>query len=131
MKAHHVLAVAACLLVVLGLVAGFTVTGPPSHARDVALDEKRVDDLVDISGRLRTRYRDTGDLPATLPSDWAHDPVTKQPYVYRRIDRSHFTLCATFAAPTENEDKGGGTSFWSHGAGQKCYSLDKSSEPVL
>jgi hypothetical protein len=130
MKAHHILAVAACLLVIVGIVAGFIVTSSPSHARDVTLDQKRIDDLKDIASRVRTRYNDTGVLPATLPSIWAHDPVTKQPYTYRRIDASHFMLCATFAAPTEHEDNAG-TSFWSHGAGQRCYALDQSSEPVV
>lgn len=129
MKLHHVLAVLACVLVIAGIVAGFTVTGTPGHARDVALDEKRTDDLKDIASRLRTRYNDTGAFPATLPDDWARDPVTKQPYQYRRIDRTHFALCATFTAPTENIGPPG-TKFWNHGAGQKCFSLDQSLEPV-
>jgi type II secretory pathway pseudopilin PulG len=130
MKLQHVVAAAVCLLVIVGLVAGFTVVGPPSHARDVALDRKRADDLQDLAGRLRTRYRDTGELPASLPADWVRgrDPATNRPYAYRRIDRSHFVLCATFSAPSEND--GIGTSLWSHGAGQKCYTLDQSSEPL-
>ncbi|MBV8332137.1 MAG: hypothetical protein JO192_05315 [Candidatus Eremiobacteraeota bacterium] len=130
MRLHHVLAAAACLLVIAGLVAGFTVTGSPSHARDVAIDQKRVDDLKDIASRLRTRYRDTGTFPAALPSEWAHDPVTKQPYPYRRTGRSQFMLCATFTAPSENEPSVSGTGFWNHGSGQKCYHLDTSSEPA-
>ena len=132
MKLPHVFAAAVALLVIAGLVLGFTTIGPPNHARDLAIDQKRVDDLQDIAGRLRTRYRDTGQLPTTLPSNFARsrDPVTNQPYVYRRIDTSHFMLCATFTAPSEREDNTG-TSFWSHGEGPKCYTLDQSSEPIL
>lgn len=132
MKLAHVFAVATALLVIAGLVLGFTTIGPPSHAREVALDQKRVDDLQDVAGRLRTRYRDTGQLPITLPSDFVrtHDPITNQAYPYKKIDASHFMLCATFAAPSESEAYPGNW-FWSHGAGQKCYTLDQSTEPVL
>jgi type II secretory pathway pseudopilin PulG len=125
MKLAHIFAVTVAVLVIAGLVLGFTAIGPPSHAREVALDQKRVDDLQDIAARLRARYRYEGEFPATLPSDWVrvNDPVTKRPYVYRRVDQAHFILCATFTAPSEN-DINAGTSFWRHGAGQKCYTLD-------
>lgn len=132
MKLAHIFAAAVALLVIAGLVLGFMTVGPPNHARDIAIDQKRVDDLQDIAGRLRTRYRDTGQLPSTLPSNFARtrDPVTNQPYVYKKVDRSHFTLCATFTAPTEDGDDIG-TTFWKHGAGQKCYTFDRSAEPVV
>lgn len=128
----HAVAAAVALLVIAGMVLGFMTIGPPNHARDVAIDQKRVDDLQDIAGRLRTRYRDTGDLPTTLPSNFArsHDPVTNQPYTYRKVDPSHFMLCATFTTASENDDSIG-TTFWKHGAGSKCYTLDQSSEPIL
>jgi hypothetical protein len=129
-KLAPAIAVAACLLVAAGLWIGFAAIGPPSHGREIALDERRIDDLKDISSRLRTRYRDLGSFPATLPSNWATDPVTKLPYEYTRADQLHFALCAVFYAPSDTEDSRG-TSFWSHGAGKKCYAFDKSSEPVL
>lgn len=130
MKVVPILAIVACLLVAVGLWIGFVAIGPPSHAREIALDERRTDDLKDISSRLRTRYHDLGSFPVTLPSIWATDPVTKRPYEYARIDRTHFALCAVFYTPSDSEDNGG-TSFWSHGAGKKCYTFDRSSEPVL
>jgi len=130
MKLAPILSVAACLIVAAGLWIGFVAIGPPGRAREIALDEKRVDDLKDISSRLRRRYHDMGSFPVTLPSNWATDPVTKRPYEYTRAGRAHFVLCAVFDAPSDNEDNGG-TTFWKHGSRKQCYTFDKSSEPVL
>lgn len=129
MKRSLMFAIAACGLVAVGLWAAFAAIGPPSYARKVALDEDRIDDLKDISARLRTRYGDVGSFPAALPAIWKRDPVTKRPYEYRRIDKSHYVLCAVFDAPSDTGTTGG-TSFWTHGTGKKCYTFDRSSEPV-
>jgi hypothetical protein len=129
MKLDRIFIAVASLLVIAGIAIAFRAIGPPSHGREIAIDEKRLDDIRDIASRLRTRYNDTGDLPARLPSNFIRDPVTNQPYEYHRIDRNHFTLCAVFAVPSE-PDNSGGTAFWTHGAGRTCFNLDQSPEPV-
>jgi hypothetical protein len=47
---------AAVLAVAVGLIAGFTNIGSPGHARLVALDTQRANDLQTIGTILRARY---------------------------------------------------------------------------
>ncbi len=115
----------ACALVVLGLVIGFTFTGPPAHARLIELDQTRVEDLAEIARELPT----LGGLLAHLPANIAgartdgslrtHDPGTGRPYLYRRLGNG-FALCARFALPNSEHV----WPDWQHAAGYACYRFD-------
>ena len=114
----------AVVLVILGVAAAFSLIGSPRHARMVALDERRANDLRTITTELIDRYVKKP-LPATLPQDLQlRDPDTKRPYEYRRIDRDHYLLCATFSSRSESNDVDSGVwqrQEWKHGAGRTCH----------
>ncbi len=122
--------VIASVLVALGAVLAFAVIGSPSHARTIALDQQRAEDLHNIETLVKTRYSTgTGGLPAELPPDLTSqrdrkrllfDPGTGRPYVYRRIDGSHFRLCATFDFPSTDVDRDPESDAPPHGAGTVC-----------
>ncbi|HZZ00684.1 MAG TPA: hypothetical protein VFE36_14035 [Candidatus Baltobacteraceae bacterium] len=126
----------ACVFVLAGLIAGFVAIGPPGHARLLQMDQRRVEDLRQISMALHESYKRDRPLPKTLPQDltlyargdFTHDPQTHQPYVYERIDAKKYRLCAVYALPSEDEPGVGKPAggYWSHGAGRKCYTLDAS-----
>ena len=144
MSRDRLYVVAACLLVVAGVAAGFAAIGSPAHARQLRADQQRVEDLSTISKALHTLY--SGRLPPALPHDLAtqyydqarsgafllpkrdftRDPQTHQPYPYLRIGSNEYRLCATFAIPSEAEEGADRPppGFWAHDAGRKCYSLD-------
>ena len=125
---------AAVLAVAVGLIAGFTNIGSPGHARLVALDTQRANDLQTIGTMLHARYGKPGTVaPPRLPagiggsrsdgSEIANDPSTHQPYEYTRIDDSHVRLCADFALASDPRDDR-----WEvakrHGAGRSCRTFD-------
>jgi len=129
--------VAATFAIVLGgVAAAFTFLGTPSYERLVALDEVRVTDLQRIASLLHDKYQN-GNLPSRLSESMTlKDPVTKQAYRYRRVDRKHYVLCAVFGA-AESSDRGQqyppGARWlprdWPHAAGRACYELDVTASP--
>jgi hypothetical protein len=123
-------------IVFAGVAAAFTFLGTPSYERLIALDDVRVNDLQRIAALLHDKYPN-GNLPERLSEGMAlKDPVTKQPYQYRRVDRKHYVLCAAFAT-TESSDRGQqyppGAQWlprdWPHSAGRACYQLDVAASP--
>lgn len=116
--------VATVVLVLGGVVAGFMFLGSPAHGRLVALDERRIDDLQSMSSRINQRYSGRT-LPAALPPGVAlDDPQTHRPYAYRREGNKTYTLCATFALPSEKQDTVSPYSdmkLWGHRAGTACF----------
>lgn len=108
----------------------------PAHQRRVTLDGLRVEDLQRIASVLHVRYPQ-GKLPDRLPPDAAaSDPIAKQTYEYRRVDSTHYVLCAVFAT---NETPDRGQVYppaaqwvdrdWRHGFGRACYELDVTASP--
>lgn len=135
MKLDRVFGVAACLIVALGLILAFLVIGPPSHARLVALDQKRATDLYEIASALHDRYGGTTDaLPKRLPSDvQGYDPVTRRAYEYQKVDARNYTLCARFALPAENDTISSQWPLpqrWPHRAGPTCYRFNVAASRV-
>jgi hypothetical protein len=126
--------IAAVLAVAVGLIAGFTNIGSPGHAREVALDVQRANDLDTIGDALRVRYGKPGTVaPARLPSgiggsrsdgsETTSDPQTHQPYEYARIDDSHVKLCAIFALASDPRDDRVQADK-QHSAGRSCRTFD-------
>jgi len=137
-------ALAACALVVAGVIAGCSLIGSPQDARAQAFDRRRSEDLESVARRLRFRYADRSTpsksprLPAALPhdlgalrvdgSDATRDPATGAPYRYVRDGASRFRLCATFTFAGDGTM--GTVGFERHPAGRSCFRLD-AQEPGL
>jgi len=135
MKLDRIFTVAPVALVIGGVAAAFSMTGPPAHARSLALDRVRLEDLQAMMVRFDSRHLDRSSaLPSHLPNDFVReDPLTHRPYVYRRISARTYELCATFAPATEGRpttEEDARRSGWSHGIGETCFVFDDSS-PTL
>jgi hypothetical protein len=131
MRLDRIFVFLAVALVLSGLVLAFRVIGTPSHARFVAIDERRVRDLQWIAGGLHERYGAGATLPARLPEAvQKSDPATRVPYEFTRLSASEYRLCATFASRSDPEENSGYDAAppyrlnWRHGAGRTCYKLD-------
>lgn len=122
----------AIVVVVAAIVLGFTATGTPSQQRELSMDDKRVNDLTDLSYRIAESWSSSSqqaadrrlpksldDLPAYVPKSDKLDPETNTPFEYRPDGGSKYELCATFSAPSESTD-----SQWAHSAGHHCFLLD-------
>jgi hypothetical protein len=114
------------LIVILVVAAAFMVLGPPNRERAEALDRQRVADVRRAAEDLADRYTATKQsLPDRL-SDPKRDPVTGRPYGYRRVDATHYELCATFdrRSPKSEDPVLDDGAFWRHSAGRACYEFD-------
>ncbi|MBV8750731.1 MAG: hypothetical protein JO103_13580 [Candidatus Eremiobacteraeota bacterium] len=146
MNRETIVTAAVVALVAGGVGTGFWLTGSPGHARLVALDERRVNDLQDLVAAIDTHYGKTAGahrlpLPAVLPNSVrrvssfapasADDPVTHRPYDYQRTSASTYRLCATFATSASETGWRGYTSRtdWSHPAGRTCFALTVQFDP--
>lgn len=118
----------AFVLVGAALVLGFLFVGTPWHARQLAMDRKRVENLHAIAMRMYERFERRPDLPQRLPASIkATDPSTSRPYEYAKLDRRHYRLCGSFAtAASEDDDRPPGVwdGDWSHPAGRVCFEFD-------
>jgi hypothetical protein len=116
--------IATAVAVLGGVALAFSVIGSPAHQRALALDRKRVSDLQKLEARVDQVYWEKG-LPAVSPDRTLTDPLTAEPYEYRRIDALHYQLCATFQLSSDkpDEDSLPFVRDWSHHAGRTCYRL--------
>jgi hypothetical protein len=122
------------------LVLTFVVIGSPAKARREHADQIREDALSSIAQGVRqaaTSGKDVNELSqleSTVGGFYdidLNDPVTGQPYGYKRIDHLHFQLCATFETDTMDKPKGetsfsyySGGDFYRHKKGLVCFTLD-------
>lgn len=136
MSFNRLFVAATFAIVIAGVAAAFTFLGTPSYERLVALDDVRVSDLQRVASLLHEKYPN-GNLPARLSEGMTlRDPVTKQPYQYRRVDGKRYVLCAVFAA-NETSDRGQqyppGAQWlardWHHAVGRSCFELDVTVSP--
>lgn len=106
----------------------------------ISLDDRRVQDILDISGRIVSYTEKTGKLPVYLSdlredgSEIPVDPVTSKPYFYGILGRDSIRLCAYFSTANYFEVGGGyqGDYFegvWEHGAGRQC--LDRNVREII
>lgn len=118
--------------VVVMIVLGFAHIGAPSAQRILRADQKRVQDLYQISLQINTHWNTGGKkIPEHLDelrNTPLADPITRTAYEYRVKEGSKYELCGVFSAPSKRE-KSGSNNAWSHPAGRYCYSLDAAQQP--
>jgi hypothetical protein len=125
------LLVVVSIVVAVAIATSFLLLGTPQEARKLEIDRQRLEDLMAIANDVRGIYNaaDGGQtlldsLPETA-EPWApnlgrRDPVTNEPYAYRKLAPDRFELCATFDMPAEDDPRNweGG---WGHPAGRVCF----------
>ncbi len=139
----------AALIVVASVVAGFTVMGSPSVAREKRFDERRVQDLQSIQWQIVNFWQQKGKLPAKLED--LNDPIssfmvptdprTGTAYEYRITDQTKlgFELCADFETEGVNNSltpyatkpmaPGEVPDTWTHSAEKTCF--ERTIDPEL
>ena len=124
------LAVLATVVVVATLAAAFMVMRSPSEERQVTLDLRRVQDLMQLGHAVDAHVAIQGRLPpdlATLAKQPgsllpAGDPVTGAAYGYEIEGDRRYRLCAVFDTDTAvTRDAALGPGDWTHGAGRHCF----------
>jgi hypothetical protein len=129
-----VLARVAAAVVVIVALTGLWLAGAPGVVRKQLLDQRRLRELQMLQVSIDDYYSTRKGLPESLAqmvqanpntSAMLQDPVTREPYGYRSLDSTNYELCATFdAADSLGPDSRRPSTFWSHGAGRKCYRFD-------
>jgi hypothetical protein len=125
---RQILAVVTTVVVAAAVATGIVLMGPPSEERMRRLDERRVEDLQQMSRSVylyNTRHQR---LPVSLTELSAEpgltlqsrDPVTGDTYGYSTLDAARYELCAIF--DRESTEKRAEI-FWSHGSGRHCFVL--------
>ena len=129
---RFVVAISLVVAVVGVVIGGILLLESPAEVRARRLDERRVDDLRDITRRLDIYWTREGALPSSL-EDLANepgvfiellDPETGQPYEYRVVSSNTYEVCAEFARDTAEEQGRHYRDYWSHGAGRQCFELE-------
>jgi len=129
---RFVVAISLVVAVVGVVIGGILLLDSPAEVRARRLDERRVDDLRDITRKLDIYWTREGALPSSL-EELANelgvfiellDPETGQPYEYRVVSSNTYELCATFARDTAEEQGRLYRDYWSHGAGRQCFQME-------
>lgn len=135
--------IAAGVVILAMLIAGFFIAGSPQEQRAVRMDDERVSDLQSIQSYISYHVENEGALPTEL-SELEYDgyvlptdPETEESYEYMVVEGLTYELCATFE--TENMKGDGGASynrapiyeyddpslyddsFWMHKAERTCF----------
>lgn len=128
--------------VVVGIVAGFWWLESPIQRRRLNADKQRREDLQAIAQILHSKAEPDSDedfsLPDSLVQIWQEtDPISGEPYEYRRLSASKYKLCANFALDSDAgrlreiqiREVQARPSFWKHQAGRQCFQLSVSRTP--
>jgi Domain of unknown function (DUF5671) len=122
------MALLSAVVVAVMVVLGFAHIGAPSTQRTIRADQKRVQDLYQLSTQIDARWRSNDDkLPQhldELSGVALADPVTRAAYEYHVKEGSRYELCATFSAPSGPDTSIRSPGKWSHPMGRQCFSLD-------
>lgn len=113
------------------VLAGFMAVGPPAGQRLQRLDDRRAQDLYDISRAVDRYHAARGRLPGSLDElEQAadthvaiRDPVTRAPYGYALRDGAAYELCAVFALETTDGGLHFDAPFSRREAGRHCFRL--------
>jgi len=119
----------AVLVVVAVVAAAFVTLGPPSGARAGALDRRRIDDMRSTAEQLYNQYHADHRPLGNRLVDRKRDPSTRKPYEHRRIDATHYRLCADFELRGDPENDIYVGERWRHNAGRTCYEFDLRAAP--
>jgi hypothetical protein len=126
----RLMAVVCSILVIAMVVLGFSQSGPPKAQRELRADSQRVQQLYQLSNRIRNYWSlHSSQLPTgmeQLSGPTIIDPIMHTPYEYHPKQGSEYQLCATFAHGSEGPDRPTGPNEWVHPAGHHCFSLDAS-----
>jgi len=129
----HVMAGLGFAVVVLAVILiALSLLDSPAQERLRRLDERRVDDLRELSYELDFYWTREGILPTSLedlssePGVFVDllDPETGQPYEYRVLSSNTYELCAVFALDTAVEQRRFYKDVWSHGSDRQCFQLE-------
>ena len=134
------LVIAAVVVVVGTLGYSIYLVGTPGQQRDVRLDERRVDDLRNISSNIDRYLELNEEMPASLQDlkgprfsvRSVTDPETDITYGYRVIEGNSYELCAIFStdsAERTDEFRRFSEAAWDHGIGLTCFQLEARAEP--
>ncbi|CAN5309515.1 hypothetical protein BH11PSE14_BH11PSE14_11240 [soil metagenome] len=124
---------------IAAVIAAIFAMGTPAQQRQVRLDDRRVQDLIDVADAVRTEFKSKSRLPSSLSELAAKpgvrlviaDPVTGKPYEYASTGQHSFRLCADFVTDTavtpsfRNEY---GSDAWHHGRGRQCFEREAKQE---
>jgi len=132
MTARGVVGIVAVAAVAAAVAAGLVLMESPSDSRARRVDERRVNDLVQLERDVEV-YRSRHGAPPTSLDDLAveaglgrrrTDPESGEPYGYRAVDDTHVELCADFVTETPEPAGTGEDRFWAHGRGRQCFTVD-------
>lgn len=115
--------------IILIVILGFANIGGPGTQRTLRADQKRVQDLYQLSTQINQRWKANGELPEHLDELRGvalADPVTRNTYEYRNKTESEYELCAVFAAASPQQNANRTPDTWAHPAGHHCFSLNAS-----
>jgi outer membrane murein-binding lipoprotein Lpp len=107
---NRVLLIGFCLTVGVAIVAGLWVVGGPNYARMVEQDRQRVFDLNALADQIVCAGDPAWHAPESLAEMTPcrghqranlHDPVTKEPYHYTKLNLNSFEVCAELAIDPE------------------------------
>lgn len=119
--------------VILAIVMGFVLLESHRSAKSPEFDRKRIEDLRGLASSLSAADSLPSNLSAfnwglflKMKNGWSpYDPVTGRLYGYRRLDVTHFDLCAVFDAEARESDLASDDKGWAHPQGAYCFRFDK------
>jgi hypothetical protein len=120
--------------VLAAVVAGIVILGSPKRQRQLKLDERRIEDLIDIQRDVNFYWQRHKALPpdlVTLSGEPGHGPPLKDPergnpYELEITGAESCRLCAVFAFDSSEAPEPSryySTESWTHGAGRHCFDL--------
>ncbi len=156
---RHILALVVSLIILVSVITGLILSGPPAQERAKRLDARRASDLRTMQNTIDVYWSRHKKLPSTfieaqnfptsstepLPP-WTLDPITQTPYEYRHVYVStdsepqiYYELCAAF--DTNNQEKmrtypekiypgSAYPNFDLHPAGRYCFLTSANTIPV-
>jgi len=121
-------------LVVVVVAYGLYLTGSPEYQRQVRFDERRVEDLQQISRAISSYHDQAGRLPNSLealePLDLyvssIMDPKTGELYEYIITGQLSYDICAVFESDSSfaQPQRFPGLETWEYEAGRQCFSRE-------
>ncbi len=131
-------AVIASIVVIICVIAGFVVSGPPMRGRFARYDAERVLELKITQEKLVAYWREKRSLPEKVKdlsnsSGLPEDPATGAAYEYYTVNPHAFYLCARFRSTSPGWRPGDSWNCerydwaWGHDSGRYCFHRDVNS----